>query len=77
MDVEALKKLLAGRGPTVLGGLMAVAGVALGVGGYTGKVTLTPEQGGEIAGGLIFVGGLLVAAIRKALMATPPEAPKP
>ena len=60
MDTEALKKLLAGRGPTVLGALLAVTGVGLSVGGYTGKVTLTPEQGGEIAGGLLFVGGLLV-----------------
>lgn len=77
MDTEALKKLLAGRGPTVLGALLAAAGVALGVGGATGKVALTPEQGGEVAGGLLLVGGVLVAAIRAALLAKPPEAPKP
>lgn len=77
MDIEALKKLLAGRGPTVLGGVFAAGGAALIAGGLSGKLVLTPEAGEGLAGAAIVLVGALLAAVKVALMAKPPEAPKP
>ena len=69
------KGLLAGKGPVVLGGLLALGGGGLAGAGYTGHVQLTAEQGGEIAGFLGVLAGILLVAVRAAFHAKPPEPP--
>lgn len=72
MNAELLKRLLAGRGPKVIGGGLVLCGAVL----ASGKVEVPPallEDAGKLL--VMLVGGLVVA-VSAAIAAKPPEPPK-
>jgi len=76
---DLIAKLLGGRSPTVLAGIIGVAGLALCAGSATGHAPIPPEQANTLAGVAVAVVGVVVFVAKVAFHLeppAPPEAPK-